>query len=117
MCTVGGIALVAVGLAVWRGWGAEAFVTLPSSLGLTVYVVGCLAGVRLLRGWARAGALVSAVACPFIVPFAGGRCGRSWASRRRRDLLWRAGEVEGEGLAVAVKAEPAVVVGGPCPAD
>ena len=57
VCTVGGIALVAVGLAVWRGWGAEAFVTLPSSLGLTVYVVGCLAGVRLLRGWARAGAL------------------------------------------------------------
>jgi amino acid efflux transporter len=72
VCTVGGIALVAVGLAVWRGWGAEAFVTLPSSLGLTVYVVGCLAGVRLLRGWARAGALVSAVACAVIVPFAGG---------------------------------------------
>jgi amino acid efflux transporter len=72
VCTVGGIALVAVGLAVWRGWGAEAYVTLPSSLGLTVYVVGCLAGVRLLRGWARAGALVSAIACAVIVPFAGG---------------------------------------------
>jgi amino acid efflux transporter len=72
VCTVGGIALAAVGLAVWRGWGAEAYVTLPSSLGLTVYVVGCLAGVRLLRGWARAGALVSAVACAAIVPFAGG---------------------------------------------
>jgi len=69
---VGGIALAAVVLALTRGWGAEAYVTLPSSMGLTVYVVGCLAGVRLLHGWARAGALVSALACAAIVPFAGG---------------------------------------------
>jgi amino acid efflux transporter len=70
--TVGGIAFAAVALAWWRGWGAEAFVTLPSSLGLTVYVAGGLAGVRLLRGWSRIGALVSALACAAIVPFAGG---------------------------------------------
>jgi amino acid efflux transporter len=68
---VGGIAGAALTLAAWRGWGAEAYVVLPSSMGLTVYVVGCLAGVRLLRGWARLAAAISALACAAIVPFAG----------------------------------------------
>ncbi|HEY2947455.1 MAG TPA: amino acid permease [Micromonosporaceae bacterium] len=71
VAAVGGIAGAALALAVWRGWGAEAYVVLPSSMGLTVYVVGCLAGVRLLRGWSRAAAAVSALACAAIVPFAG----------------------------------------------
>jgi amino acid efflux transporter len=71
VAAVGGIAGGALALAAWRGWGAEAYVVLPSSMGLTVYVVGCLAGVRLLRGWARAGAAVSALACAAIIPFAG----------------------------------------------
>jgi amino acid efflux transporter len=71
VAAVGGIAGTALALAVWRGWGAEAYVVLPSSMGLTVYVVGCLAGVRLLRGWARLAAAVSALACAAIIPFAG----------------------------------------------
>jgi amino acid efflux transporter len=69
--TVAAIAAVALALGWWRGWGAEAYVTLPSAMGLTVYVVGCLAGLRLLRGWSRLAAAVSALACAAIIPFAG----------------------------------------------
>jgi amino acid efflux transporter len=71
VAAVAGIAGAALALAAARGWGAEAFVALPSSMGLTVYVVGCLAGVRLLRGWSRLAAAVSCAACTAIASFAG----------------------------------------------
>lgn len=105
---VAAIAVAALALGWWRGWGAEAYVTLPSAMGLTVYVVGCLAGVRLLRGWSRLAAAVSALACAAIVPFAGtalwaqvgvAAAALSWhlAQRRRR----HAREQEGRATVVA----------------
>ena len=54
-----------------RGWGAEDFVVIPDSLVIIVYVVGMLAGVRLLQGRARLLAATATVLCLALVPFVG----------------------------------------------
>jgi amino acid efflux transporter len=69
--TVGAIATAALALAYVAGWGAEAFLVVPNSLVLIVYVAAMTAGVRLLRGTSRAIAATAAVLCLAIVPFAG----------------------------------------------
>jgi amino acid efflux transporter len=58
-------------LAYARGWGAEAFLVVPNSLVIVVYVVGLAAGVRLLTRSARIVAGIGAALCTAIVPFAG----------------------------------------------
>jgi amino acid efflux transporter len=68
---VGAIAGTGLVLAYLRGWGAEAFLVVPNSLVIVVYLVGMAAGVRLLAGLARLLALVAAVLCLAVLPFAG----------------------------------------------
>ncbi len=68
---VGAIAGGGLLLAYLRRWGAEAFLAVPNSLVIIVYVVGMAAGVRLLTGPARLLAGVAAVLCLAILPFAG----------------------------------------------
>ena len=69
--TVGAIALGGLALAYVRHWGAEAFIVVPTSLVIIVYVVGMLAGVRLLAGRARLLAAGAAAVCLALLPFAG----------------------------------------------
>ncbi|HMJ01216.1 MAG TPA: hypothetical protein VK488_15395 [Gaiellaceae bacterium] len=68
---VGGIAVVGLGLGYLNGWGAEDFLIVPNSLTIVVYLLGMLAGVRLLRGRARALAVLAAVLCSGLIPFVG----------------------------------------------
>jgi amino acid efflux transporter len=53
------------------GGDAEALLVVPSTLGLSTYVIGTAAGVRLLQGWGRALALVSLIVTAALMPFAG----------------------------------------------
>jgi amino acid efflux transporter len=69
---VGTIAGGGLALAYARGWGAEAFLIVPNSLVIVVYVIGMAAGVRLLRGRGRLLALAAAALCLAILPFATG---------------------------------------------
>jgi amino acid efflux transporter len=69
--TVGAIATAALALGYAAGWGAEAFLVVPNSLVLIVYVAAMTGGVRLLRGASRVIAATAAVLCLAIVPFAG----------------------------------------------
>jgi amino acid efflux transporter len=68
---VGGIATSSLLLAFLEGWGAEAFLVVPNSLVLIVYVAAMAAGVRLLRGTNRAIAATGAFLCLAITPFVG----------------------------------------------
>jgi amino acid efflux transporter len=68
---VGAIAGGALALAYARGWGADAFLVVPNSLVIVVYVVGMAAGVRLLAGRDRLLAVVAALLCLALLPFAG----------------------------------------------
>jgi amino acid efflux transporter len=68
---VGAIAGGGLLLAYLRRWGAEAFLAVPNSLVIIVYLVGMTAGVRLLAGPARLLAATAAVLCLAILPFAG----------------------------------------------
>jgi amino acid efflux transporter len=54
-----------------RGWGADSFLVVPNSLVIVVYIVGMLAGVRLLRGRGRLLAAVATVLCVALLPFVG----------------------------------------------
>jgi L-asparagine transporter-like permease len=58
---VGAIAVGGLLLAYVKGWGAEAFLVIPNSLVIVVYIVAMAAGVRLLDGTAR---LVAVLATP-----------------------------------------------------
>ena len=68
---VGTIAAGGLLLAFIEGWGADAFLVVPNSLVIVVYVLAMVAGVRLLSGCARLVALVAAVLTLAIVPFVG----------------------------------------------
>jgi amino acid efflux transporter len=68
---VGGIATGALLLAFVAGWGADAFLVVPNSLVVIVYVIAMAAGVRLLAGSARAVAAVATLLCLTILPFVG----------------------------------------------
>ena len=68
---VGGIAAGGLALAAGTGWGADAFLVVPDSLVIVVYVVAMAAGARLLTGPARLLAIVAAVLALLILPFAG----------------------------------------------
>jgi amino acid efflux transporter len=68
---VGAIASSGLLLAYVEGWGAEAFLVVPNSLVIVVYVVAMTAGVRLLDGVARLVAALAALLCLAILPFAG----------------------------------------------
>jgi amino acid efflux transporter len=68
---VGAIASAGLVLGYLRGWGAEAFLVVPNSLVIVVYVAAMAAGVRLLAGRARLLAGVAAVLCAAVVPFVG----------------------------------------------
>jgi amino acid efflux transporter len=68
---VGAIAGTGLAVAYARHWGAEAFVVVPTSLVVVVYVIGMAAGVRLLAGRSRALAFAGAVLCVAILPFTG----------------------------------------------
>ncbi len=57
------------------GWGAEALLAIPNSLGIATYVVGTAAGIKLLTGRYRLLALASLVACLAVFPFAGAFAG------------------------------------------
>jgi amino acid efflux transporter len=54
-----------------RNWGAEAFLVVPNSIVIVVYVVGMLAGIRLLDGRARLLAATACVWCAGLIPFVG----------------------------------------------
>jgi amino acid efflux transporter len=60
-----------LGLGYLRGWGAENFLVVPNSLVIVVYVIGMMAGVRLLRGRARVLAALATALCLALVPFVG----------------------------------------------
>jgi amino acid efflux transporter len=67
-----GLASLAGLAALFAGGGdAEALLVVPSTLGLSTYVIGTAAGVRLLRGWGRILALVSLIVTAGLMPFAG----------------------------------------------
>jgi amino acid efflux transporter len=68
---VGAIAAGGLGLALLEGWGAEAFLVVPNSLVIVVYIIAMAAGVRLLGGSARLVALAAALLCLAILPFVG----------------------------------------------
>ena len=68
---VGGIAATGLALGYANGWGAEDFLVVPNSLTIVVYLLGMLAGVRLLRGRARLLAVVTAALCAGLLPFVG----------------------------------------------
>ena len=68
------VAAIAAGglvLAYFAGWGAEAFLVVPNSLVVVVYIIAMAAGVRLLPGAPRAIAVAAALLCVAILPFAG----------------------------------------------
>jgi amino acid efflux transporter len=71
IAVVGAIAAGGLGLALFAGWGAEAFLVVPNSLVIVVYAVAMAAGVRLLAGLARLVAVAAALLCLAILPFAG----------------------------------------------
>jgi amino acid efflux transporter len=71
LVVVGVIAGTGLVLGYANGWGAEDFLVVPNSLTIVVYLLGMLAGVRLLRGRARLLAVVAAVLCGGLVPFVG----------------------------------------------
>jgi amino acid efflux transporter len=98
---VGAIAGGGLLLAYLRGWGAEAFLVVPNSLVVVVYVVGMAAGVRLLAGPGRLLAAVAALLCLAILPFAGtslllptvlALAALSYRSWRRRRTAERSGD-------------------------
>jgi amino acid efflux transporter len=60
-----------LGVGYFRHWGAEDFLVVPNSLVIVVYVVGMLAGVRLLANGARLLAAVATVLCLILVLFVG----------------------------------------------
>jgi amino acid efflux transporter len=68
---VGAIAATGLALGYANGWGAEDFLVVPNSLTIVVYLLGMLAGVRLLRGRARVLAVVAAALCAGLLPFIG----------------------------------------------
>jgi amino acid efflux transporter len=68
---VGVIAGGGLAIGYWRRWGAEAFLVVPNSLVIVVYIVGSAAGIRLLAGRARLLAATSTVLCAVLLPFAG----------------------------------------------
>jgi amino acid efflux transporter len=68
---VGAVAAAALVLGYFERWGADAFLVVPNSLVIVVYVAAMAAGVRLLTGSARAVAVAAAALCLIILPFAG----------------------------------------------
>jgi amino acid efflux transporter len=68
---VGAIGWLGLLLAYVREWGAEAFLVMPTSLVIVVYLVGMGSGVRLLSGHDRLLAAIAALLCVAIMPFAG----------------------------------------------
>jgi amino acid efflux transporter len=68
---VGAIALGGLVLAYFEGWGAEAFLVVPNSLVIIVYIVAMAAGIRLLAGVAQVVAAAAALLCLAILPFVG----------------------------------------------
>jgi amino acid efflux transporter len=68
---VGTIAAGGLVIGYARGWGAEDFLVVPNSLVIIVYVVGMLAGVRLLEGRDRLLAAIATALCLALVPFVG----------------------------------------------
>jgi amino acid efflux transporter len=68
---VGAIATGALLLAFHQGWGAEAFLVIPNSLVIVVYLLAMLAGVRLLSGPRRMIALLATALSLIIIPFVG----------------------------------------------
>ena len=71
IAVVGASAAGALLLALREGWGAEAFLVVPNSLVILVYVVAMAAGVRLLRGRARVVAAAGGLPCLALLPFVG----------------------------------------------
>jgi amino acid efflux transporter len=69
---VGVIGIGGVSLAYVRGWAAEVFLIVPTSLVIVVYLIGMASGVRLLAGRARLLAAAAAALCLVVLPFAGG---------------------------------------------
>jgi len=68
---VGTIAAGGLLLAFFAGWGAEAFLVVPNSLVLIVYIVAMAAGARLLSGRARRTAVAATLPCLVLLPFVG----------------------------------------------
>jgi amino acid efflux transporter len=68
---VGAIAAGGLLVAFFAGWGAEAFLVVPNSIVVVVYLFAMAAAVRLLRGFERALAVCAALLCLAIAPFAG----------------------------------------------
>ena len=68
---VGALAAGGLLLAYLRSWGAEAFLVVPNSLVIVVYLIGMAAGIRLLGGRRRLLAVLAFTLCLVILPFAG----------------------------------------------
>lgn len=68
---VGGYAIGCLLVATAVGWGAEDILVVPNALVIIVYLAGTLAGVRLLTGARRAGAVCAGLLCLALLPFAG----------------------------------------------
>jgi amino acid efflux transporter len=70
--TVGLVAAGGLVLAAAMGWGTETLVVTPSTLVVAVYLLAAAAGVRLLRGAARACAVATIVLTALVAPAAAG---------------------------------------------
>jgi amino acid efflux transporter len=71
IATVAAIAFAGLVLAYLRDWGAEAFLVVPNSLVIVVYVIAMAAAMRLLSGRGRLLAAAGLVPSLVILPFAG----------------------------------------------
>jgi amino acid efflux transporter len=71
IAVVSAIAAGGLLLAWLERWGAEAFLVVPNSLVVMVYIAAMAAGMRLLAGSKRVVALVATLLCLAILPFVG----------------------------------------------
>ena len=68
---VGSYAACGMLLSYAAGWGPEALLVVPTSLGLATYIIGTAAGVKLLTGGSRLLAGIALLMCLAVLPFAG----------------------------------------------
>lgn len=68
---VGGYAIACLLVDYLPGWGPEQILVVPTSLVILTYIVAMLSGIRLLTGTRRVLAMVAALLCTALLPFAG----------------------------------------------
>lgn len=71
LVTIGVAVAIAMVVAYLAGWGVDTLLPLSASSFIATYVLSMAAAVRLLHGWARAGAALALVACTVVLLFSG----------------------------------------------